>query len=118
VEIAGRLAARLDAAAVREAFLDWLISEIAKLPDAAREAVTQSGGTLDAVSATALSPAEQDHARERIGAAFGAHPPISFRVDPALITGLELHGPDIVIANSWRADLSRILGDIDNVGRS
>lgn len=118
VDIAGRLAARLDGAAVRDAFLDWLIIEIDKLPGSARAAVALPGATLEAVSATALSPAEQERAGARIASAFGAHPHIRFRVDPALLQGLELHGPDIIIANSWRADLARILADITHDDRT
>ena len=118
VDIAARLAARLDGASVQDAFLDWLIIEIGKLPDSAREAAALPDATLEAVSATALSPAAQERARARIATAFGAHPHIRFRVDPALIQGLELHGPDIIIANSWHADLARILADITNDDRT
>jgi len=44
VEIAGRLLARLDGVAVRAAFMDWLIAEIRRLPDPARQAVAAEGG--------------------------------------------------------------------------
>jgi F-type H+-transporting ATPase subunit b len=53
-----------------------------------------------------------------IGEAFGAHPQIGFRVDPALIAGLELHGPHLAIANSWRADLTKIREGLANDQRS
>jgi F-type H+-transporting ATPase subunit b len=33
-------------------------------------------------------------------------------VDPTLIAGLELRGPHFVVANSWRADLAKILADL------
>ena len=65
-----------------------------------------------------ISAAAQERARARIATAFGAHPHIRFRVDPALRQGLELHGPDIIIANSWHADLARILADITNDDRT
>ena len=54
IDIARRLAARLDGPAVQEVFLDWLMKEIRNLPDAARQAVTASGATLEAISATLL----------------------------------------------------------------
>jgi F-type H+-transporting ATPase subunit b len=108
IDIANRLAARLDGPAVRAAFLEWLIKAIATVPNAERKAVT----ALEAISATPLEQAEQEHASGRIAAAFGGHPSIAFRTDPALIAGLELHGPHLVVSNSWRADLTQILTDL------
>jgi F-type H+-transporting ATPase subunit b len=112
VEIAERLAARLDGQAVRAAFLDWLLKEVRALPDPARRAVAANGVTLEAISATPLDPTDQERYRQLIGEAFGGHPQIEFRADPALIAGLELHGPHFVVSNSWRADLARILSDL------
>src|SRR5271168_571268 len=89
VDVAGRLAARLDSPAVRAAFLDWLLQEIQALPDLARQAAATEGATLEATSATALLPADEDRYRELIGKAFGAHPQIVFKADRALIAGLE-----------------------------
>ena len=107
VEIAERLAARLDGPAVRAAFLDWLLKEIRALPEPARQAVAADGVALEAISATPLDPADQERYRGLIGEAFGAHPQIAFKADPALIAGLELHGPHLVVSNSWRADLTQ-----------
>jgi F-type H+-transporting ATPase subunit b len=112
VEIAERLAARLDGPAVRAAFLSWLLKEIRALPDPVRQAVAADGAALEAISAIALAPADQERYRERIGEAFGAKPQIVFKADPALIAGLELHGPHLAVSNSWRADLTQILADL------
>ncbi|HEV2675357.1 MAG TPA: hypothetical protein VGV37_12515 [Aliidongia sp.] len=112
VEIAQRLAARLDGPAVRATFLDWLVKEIQKLPAAARRAVGVKGVVLEAISAAALDPADQDQYSDAIGAAFGAKPKIIFTADPALIAGLELRGPTLVVSNSWQADLTHILADL------
>jgi F-type H+-transporting ATPase subunit b len=112
IEIAERLAARLDGPAVRAAFLSWLLKEIRALPDPVREAVAADGVAFEAISATPLAPADQERYRERIGEAFGAHPQIVFKADPALIAGLELHGPHLVVSNSWRADLTQILAEL------
>ena len=112
VAIAEHLVARLDGPAVRAAFLDWLLTEIRTLPDPVRQAVGANGVTLEAISATPLEPADQERYRELIGEAFGAHPQIAFKADPALIAGLELHGPHLVVSNSWRADLTQILADL------
>ena len=118
VEIARRLVARLDGAAVDDTFLDWLLQEIRRLPKAVRSAVAADGVVLEAVSATPLEPADQERYRKLIGEALGACPRIDFKVDAALIAGLELHGPHLVVANSWRADLARILADLAHDKRS
>jgi F-type H+-transporting ATPase subunit b len=117
VDIAGRLAARLDSPAVRATFLDWLLKEIQALPDPARHAAATEGATLEATSATALLPADEDRYRELIGKAFGAHPQIVFKADRALLAGLELQGPHFIVSNSWRADLTQILADLTHDNR-
>jgi F-type H+-transporting ATPase subunit b len=112
VEIAGRLAARLDGEAVRAAFLDWLVAAIRALPEEKRRVAAADGGAIEAISAAPIDPAEQERCRKRIAEALGADPQIAFAIDPSLIAGLELKGPHLVVANSWRADLDRILADI------
>jgi F-type H+-transporting ATPase subunit b len=112
VEIAERLAARLDGSAVSATFLDWLIKEIRALPDQARQAVSVDGVILEAISAAPLGSADQERYRGLIVEALGSCPQVTFKTDPALIAGLELHGPHLVINNSWRADLAKILADL------
>ncbi len=118
VDIARRLAARLEGPQVTGIFLDWLLKEIHNLPEAARQAVAASGATLEASTATMLAPAEQQRYGKLIGEAFGASLPVAFKVAPDLVAGLELRGPHLVVANSWRADLNRILADIAHDNRS
>jgi F-type H+-transporting ATPase subunit b len=118
VEIARRLVARLDGPAVSAAFLDWLLQEIRGLPENVRKAVAADGVVLEAVSAITIDPADQDRYRKLIGEALGVHPQISFQVDAAIIAGLELRGPHLVVANSWRADLEKILADLVHDKRS
>jgi F-type H+-transporting ATPase subunit b len=112
VEMAQHLAARLDGGVVRATFLEWLVKAIRALPEATRQAALAKGMVLDAVSATPLDPADLEHVREVIGNAFAGHPQIDFRTDPALIAGLELHSQHLTVTNSWRADLSKVLGDL------
>ncbi len=110
VDIAGRLAHRLEGPSVQAAFLDWLVAAIQALPAGERQAA--NGAALEALSATALSPADQERAGTLIGKAFGAAPKIAFKVDPSLIAGLELHGDHFSVDNSWRADLATILAGL------
>jgi F-type H+-transporting ATPase subunit b len=112
IDIARRLAARLDGPAVRAAFLDWLVQAIRALPEPTRNALTSQDVALEAISATPLDPAEQAHAGKLIDMAFGAHLKISFKTDPALIAGLELHAPHLAVSNSWRADLTKIQANV------
>jgi F-type H+-transporting ATPase subunit b len=111
------LAARLDGPAVRGVFLDWLLDEIRRLPEPARQAMAANGVALEAVSAEPIEPTDQERYRTQIEEAFGAHPEIAFKTDPTLIVGLELHGPHLVVSNSWRADLTQILADIAHDNR-
>ena len=101
IQIATRLAARLEGPVVRSCFLDWLIQAIAALPK-------REQADLEVISAVKLDDAEQQVAADRIGEAFGCKPRLSFKTDPALIAGLELRGPHLQISNSWQADLATI----------
>ena len=113
IAIAQRLAGRLDGAAVRDAFLGWLVAAIEALPEADRRAIAAGGATLEAISDLPLDPAEQARAEAAIRAAFGADVPLTFNTDPELIAGLELRGPHLLVSNSWRADLARIVADLE-----
>ncbi len=115
VDIAQRLAARLDGHAVRAAFLDWLLQSVRALPDTARQ--NAGGLALEAVSATPLDAAEQESVRSHLAEAFGTPPRITFAVDASLIAGLELHGPHFTVGNSWSADLTRIRGELSHDAR-
>lgn len=122
VTIAQRLASRLDGPAVQAAFLDWLLREVRALPDAIRDSATTGatdGAPLAVLTAAPLDAAEQARYRALIAQAFGGasdaedrHPAITFASDPALIAGVEIHGPHLVVSNSWRADLSQILAEL------
>jgi F-type H+-transporting ATPase subunit b len=109
VQIAGRLAARLDGPAVSAAFLAWLMAELRKQPDDVRQAV---GTELGIVSATPLDAAAQAQYGTAIGEALGIDPHITFSIDPSLIAGLELRSPHLVLSNSWQADLAVIEKDL------
>jgi F-type H+-transporting ATPase subunit b len=37
---------------------------------------------------------------------------LTFRIDPAVIAGIEIHAPELVVRDSWRNDLERIAKDL------
>lgn len=112
VAIAQRLAARIDGAVVEACFLDWLVAEIVKLPKATREAAGAKAAKLEATTANKLDAATKKHTGNIIGAALGGRPHIAFKIDPALIAGIELRGEHLIVNSSWRADLSTIRADL------
>ena len=114
IEIAGRLAARLNGGLVRAAFLDWLLKDIASLPASVRRDVAAGENTLELVCATPLESAEQEHHAKLIAQAFGGSPKISFKTESSLIAGMELRSHNFLLRNSWRADLDHILEGIAN----
>jgi F-type H+-transporting ATPase subunit b len=118
VDIATRLAGRLDGPAVHGAFLEWALKAIRALPESARQSVAAQTGAVEAVSATPLDPAEQERTTKLIGQAFGgpssAPRDLVFKTDPSLVAGLELRADHLVVSNSWRADLTQILAEIAN----
>jgi F-type H+-transporting ATPase subunit b len=112
VEIAGKLAARLDGSSVRAVFLHWLVVQIAALPADSRAAIAASD-RIDIVAAAPLGDAEEAEVRAALAAALGADASkLAFGVDAALIAGLELRTPHFVLSNSWRADLAKILAEL------
>jgi F-type H+-transporting ATPase subunit b len=113
IDIARRLATRLNGPAVNAAFFDWLLAEVGALPEGARRGLTEPGTTLRAISAIPLAADEERQFAERLAQSLGVRPNLTYSTDADLIAGLELHGPNLVIANSWRADLERILADVD-----
>jgi F-type H+-transporting ATPase subunit b len=115
LEIAGRLTGRLDASAVRAAFLDGLVAAIRALPDEKRGDAA-SDGALQIVSAAPLSSDEQAAARRRVAEALGRAADVGFAVDATLIAGLELRGAHLLVGNNWRADLDRLKTEIADVG--
>ena len=115
LDIAGRLVGRLDASAVRAAFLDGLVASVRALPDEKRRDAA-AGGTLQIVSAAPLSPDEQTAARRRIAEALDHTVEVAFAVEPALVAGFELRAAHLVVADNWRADLDRLKTEIADVG--
>jgi F-type H+-transporting ATPase subunit b len=112
VQIASRLAARLNGEAVDAAFQSWLLDGIAKMSDEGRQEITDAKVALELVSAAPLKAPEKAKLTKALTkaltTAFGAKRDITYKIDPALIAGYELHGPHFTLRNSWQADLDTI----------
>ncbi len=111
VDIAGRLLQCLPPDLAREAFLAALCRAIGELTPETRDGFTAAATTnqpVEVVTATPLSASETAHVREALNKAFGRELPLTSRSDPKLLAGIELHGHNVILRNSWRADLERI----------
>lgn len=114
VDIAGRLASRLNSTEVSNAFLDWLLKDLRDLPETVRQSITTPEAELEIVTSTPLSDQERESYQKRISEALGAEKTLSFTSDPKLVAGIALRGPNLVAESSWRADLRTILKELDD----
>ena len=111
IDIARRLLERLPAHCTLDAFLDGLCHEIEKLAPEARDGFTASaadGRAVEVVTTAPLNDQEATQVRSALKQAFGHEFPLTFRSDPKVLAGIELQGHNVILRNSWRADLERI----------
>jgi F-type H+-transporting ATPase subunit b len=106
-QMAAKLLARLPAKATTDAMFQALVDRLTTVPDEDRSRLAT--GALQVVTPAALG----DEDRARYGSALaavlpGMSAPV-FAVEPALIAGFELRSPQLVLRNSWRADLDDLL---------
>ncbi len=102
--IAERLLERLPPQMLNRAFLAGLEQALATHP-----ALTSlAGSSVEVRSAAPLDAGAQTDCREILARLIGTIPSLSFRTDPALVAGIELASRDVVIHNSWRADLEQL----------
>jgi F-type H+-transporting ATPase subunit b len=109
-DIAQRLLSRFPPSIAFAAFLDGLRREVQALPSEAkaRLASATKDHAIEVVTAAPLSAEESDRVRDTLNQALGSKLPFQFRVDPALIAGIEMHSLNTIVRNNWRADLDRI----------
>ncbi|MGC1303861.1 MAG: hypothetical protein WA840_15960 [Caulobacteraceae bacterium] len=112
VAIAEKLLHRIPSQAAADALFQALLDSLGALPEAAREQLATTDEPLEIVTAELLPPTDQAKRRAALLALLPSTPTISFRNDPALIAGFELHGPHTLIVNSWRADLERVTREL------
>lgn len=102
VEIAERLVTRVSPEIMLEAFLAPICEELRALPPEALDS------NVEIITATPLSTDEKARVSAALNAARGREETLRFTSDPALLAGMELHGHNTIIRNSWRSDLNRI----------
>ena len=85
---------------------------IAALPPAERTLLATAPERLEVVTAAPLDPAGEAEIAAALTQALGVPAAPTFRVDAALLGGIELRGPYTRINNSWRSDLDRIAGEL------
>jgi F-type H+-transporting ATPase subunit b len=116
IEIARRLLARLPHRDMLHAFVDEICRELMASSSDARESLAAAaapGDPIDVVTAAPLSGEEMQQVRDALKKAFGCELPFTFRSDPAIIAGIELSGRNVIIRDSWRADLERIREELN-----
>jgi F-type H+-transporting ATPase subunit b len=112
VDIARRLLDRLPSGAITTALAGMLADDLAALPQAERALLAAAPERFEVVTAVALDAAGQAAVMAALTRALGTPPAPAFRVDPALLAGIELRGPHTRISSSWRSDLDRIAGEL------
>jgi F-type H+-transporting ATPase subunit b len=112
IAIARRLLQRLPARTATVALLEALTAAVTELPGEERRNLAAAGGPLDIVTAVPLDERQQTECRNMMGRVLGRAPTLVFRTDPKLIAGVELHTAQMLIRNSWQADLEHIAGEL------
>jgi F-type H+-transporting ATPase subunit b len=115
VDIARRLVERLPADCTLDAFLDGLCREIKNMAPEARDGFVKAataGHAIEVVTAVPLSEQESKQVRSALKEAFGEELPQTFSSDPKVLAGIELQGHNVILRNSWRADLERIAEEL------
>ncbi len=110
-QIAKRLLARLPPQVGLFAFLDGLCKELRALPPEVRAGLASeksANSAIEVVTAETLSKEEVGHVGTALEDALGLEMPIKFRSDPGIVAGIEFRSRNIIVRNSWGADLERI----------
>lgn len=102
--IATRLLQRVPARELNRVFIDTLADTLVRNPAHGALATVD----IELRSAVPLDATAQADTCAILTRALGTPPRIDFRTDPALLAGIELTAPSVLIRNSWRADLDRI----------
>jgi F-type H+-transporting ATPase subunit b len=85
--------------------LDGIATGLAKLPEETRASIGSEDQPIRLTAARPVTPEEEGACRRTLASVFGRPVTIEISVDPTLIAGIELEGPQAIVRNSFRADL-------------
>jgi F-type H+-transporting ATPase subunit b len=118
VAIARRLLREAPAASVEERLLDLVCDDVKALPADSKkhiaERVAADNRTLEVVTATPLDKPTAARFGQSLSAALGFPATPKFRVDKALIAGVEVRFPFTILRRSWSEDLKRIEAELND----
>jgi F-type H+-transporting ATPase subunit b len=116
IDIARRLLGRIPSKTAFDVMVAGICDQILMLPQEVRNSLmapTAPDQAIDVITAAPLSEQESEHVRSALERALGTRLLLTFRADPALLAGIELHGRNTIVRNSWRADLDRIRAELN-----
>jgi len=118
IEITQRLLKRLPVGVSFRAFLEGICCELRNLSPEARDsfAAADADHPIEVVTAAVLTDEEAAQVAKSLHEVFSAELPLTFRSDPALIAGVELHSRNTIVRNNWQADLARIREELKRDG--
>ncbi|WP_396333380.1 F0F1 ATP synthase subunit B [Burkholderia anthina] len=116
IDIAARLLETLPAGSRVEGFIEPLAEAVRALPPEARARLGSDGETLRLIAPRRLSDDELTRCRSILATALGHDTPLQADVDPALIAGLELVAPHVIVRNSFRHSLESLTSDLISHG--
>lgn len=114
IAIARRLVSRLPEAAQVSGFTDGLADAIRALPETTRADLGHTDTSLRLHLPRQITADETQAITKTVTDAIGSPIAIEFVVDPDVIAGLEIETPHMVIRNSLRGDLEKILAEFEH----
>ena len=94
-----------------DGFVEGLAKALASLPPPSRNGIG-SDGAPRLSAPRPLTPEETQSCRDAFAGALGRPLDFVVAVDPGLIAGLELETPHVVVHNSFRNDLARVVEEL------
>jgi F-type H+-transporting ATPase subunit b len=116
VEISRKLLEKIPPGVATMSSVDALRDRFQALPAPGRTALiaAASAGGIEVITAAPMNDTDREQCRSAIEAMLGSGTRMSYRCDPALIAGIEIRSSTIILRNSWRDDLSQILGELES----
>lgn len=109
-QMAEKLLARLPADATTDSMFRILVDRLGTLPDTDRRRL--ACGPLQVLTPKIIRDQEQARYKQALMVALPGLREFAFVTDPALIAGVELRNDQMVLRNSWRADLDTLLHNL------